>query len=185
LEATEVNKTIALLAMAIPAVASGGMATPSRDEIASVERSMYDKLRKFHVEAPADLLGLPRGVYLEGFGAVFTTEVSVLMTPGISPFRPVMSKEDIAKIRAAKEQRMPEVRALMRQMMVDAAASLDRVPINERIVVGLVLFYNKWEDRGRMPRVITMQAEKSALLEVAANRAGMESLERAILVREE
>jgi len=179
-----VKKLIALLALA-SVVLWGETAVPSRDEIAAVERSMYDKLLKFHVEAPADVLGLPRGIYLDGYGAVFTTEMSVLLTPGISPFRPVMTKEQIAKIRAAKERRVPELRVLMRQMMVDAAATMDGVPRNERIVVGVLLFYNKWEDRGRMPRVITMEAEKAALLEVAANRATMESLAKAIQVREE
>jgi len=178
-------KTIAVLALTASALAWGETPVPSRDEIGAVERSMYDKLLKFHVEAPPDILGLPRGIYLDGYGAVFTAEFSPLMTPGISPFRPVMTKQDIARIRAAKEQRMPEVRVLMRQMMVDAAATLDRVPKNERIVVGFIMFYNKWEDRGAMPRSITMLADKSVLLEVAAGRAGMQTLDTAIQVREE
>ncbi len=177
------KKLIAVFALASASLM--GEAIPSRDEMAAVERSMYDKLLKFHVEAPADVLGLPRGIYVDGFGAVFTAEMSPLMTPGISPFRPVMTKEQIAKIRAAKEQRMPEVRVMMRQMMVDAAATLDRLPKDERIMIGFILFYNQWEDRGKMPRVITMQAEKAALLEVAANRATLESLAKAIQVREE
>jgi len=179
-----VKKLIAVLALASAALL-GETVAPSRDEMAAVERSMYDKLLKFHVEAPADVLGLPRGIYVDGYGAVFTAELSPLMSPGISPFRPVMTKEQIAKVRAAKEQRMPEVRVLMRQMMVDAAATLDRLPKDERIMVGFVLFYNQWEDRGKMPRVITMQAEKAARREVAANRATIESLAKAIQVREE
>lgn len=179
------KKAIAVLALAASALAWGETPVPSRDELGAVERSMYDKLLKFHVEAPPDILGLPRGIYLDGYGAVFTAEISPLMTPGISPFRPTMTKEEIARIRKAKEQRMPEVRVMMRQMLVDAAATLDRVPKDERIVIGFVMFYNKWEDRGTMPRTITMLAEKAALLEVAAGRGGVQSLNTAIQVREE
>ncbi len=47
------------------------------------------------------------------------------------------------------------------------------------------MFYNKWEDAGAMPRSITMLADKSVLLEVAAGRAGMQTLDTAIQVREE
>lgn len=178
-------KAITIVLLAITSLAWGETPAPSRDEMAAVERSMYEKMLKFNVEAPADVLGLPRGIYLDGFGVVFTAEFSPLVTPGISPFRPVMSKEQIAQIRAAKEQRMPLVRAMMRQMLVDAASTLDRLPKNEHVVLGLVMFYTKWEDRGRMPRVITMNAEKGALLDVAANRAPAQALEKTITVREE
>jgi hypothetical protein len=178
-------RTIAVLMLALAALAWGETPAPSRDEMAAVERSMYEKMLKFNVEAPADVLGLPRGIYLDGFGVVFTAEFSPLVTPGISPFRPVMSKEQIAQIRAAKEQRMPQVRAMMRQMLVDAASTLDRLPKNEQVVLGMVMFYTKWEDRGRMPRVITMHAEKGVLLDVAANRSPAQALEKSITVREE
>ncbi len=75
-------KTIAVLALTASALAWGETPVPSRDEIGAVERSMYDKLLKFHVEAPPDILGLPRGIYLDGYGAVFTAEISPLMTRG-------------------------------------------------------------------------------------------------------
>lgn len=178
-------KAITIVLLAITSLAWGETLAPSREEMAAVERSMYDKMLKFNVESPADVLGLPRGIYLDGFGAVFTAEFSPLVTPGISPFRPVMTKEQIAQIRAAKEQRMPQVRAMMRQMLVDAASTLDRLGKNEQVVLGFVMFYTKWEDRGRMPRVITMQAEKGALLDVATNRAPLQTLEKTITVREE
>ena len=180
-------KAITVLALLASAAALAETPTPapSRDELAAVERSIYNKLAKFHVEAPADILGLPRGIYLDGYGAVFTAELGTLLTPGMGPFRPAIGKDEIAQIRAAKEKRMPEVRTLMQQMLVDAAATLDRVPSNENIVIGFVFFYNKWEDRGKMPKMITMRAGKAALIEAAAGRATPQTLTQAIQVREE
>jgi hypothetical protein len=110
-------RTFTVLMLALSALALGETPAPTRDELAAVERSMYEKMVRFNVESPADVLGLPRGIYLDGFGAVFTAEFSPLVTPGISPFRPVMTKEQIAQVRAAKEQRMPQVRAMMRLML--------------------------------------------------------------------
>jgi len=173
---------VILLALA-PAAAQ--RSTPTRADLAAAEESLYHKLVQFHVEAPVDVLGLPRGIYLDGYGAVFTVELNVIQTPGLSPFRPALTRDDLLRIRAAKEKRLPEIRTLMRQMLAAAAASLARLPGEEQVVVGLVLFHNKWEDSTALPRMITMQAQKKALLEVAANRAPPASLDAAIQVREE
>jgi hypothetical protein len=159
--------------------------TPSRDEIAAVEASQYDQMRRFHVEAPLDVLGLPRGIYVEGFGAVFTAEVNLIVTPGVSMFHPTLTKEEIEHVHQAKERRLPEVRSLLRQLLVNSAASLDRVPPGEQVVVGLVLYYNPWEDRASLPRVMTMQGKRADLLEVVLHRAGPKALDNAIRVREE
>jgi hypothetical protein len=160
-------------------------ALPSRAEMSAVEESLLNKLRRFNLEAPVEVLGLPRGVYLEDYGAVFSAELNLIQTPGISPFRPQLTKEDIARVRAAKEKRLPELRQQMRQMLLDSAASLDRVPQEQQVVLALSLFYNSWEDRGSMPQMITMQAPRSALVNVATNRVPRSSLDSVLRIREE
>jgi hypothetical protein len=70
------------------AAAEAQRALPSRGELAAVEESMYNKLRRYDINAPLDVLGLPRGIYLPGYGAVFTAEVNIVQVAGISPFRP-------------------------------------------------------------------------------------------------
>ena len=158
---------------------------PSRAELAAVEDSLFNKLRRFDINAPIDVLGLPRGIYLEGYGAVFTAEINILQTAGLSPFRPQVTPEEVARVKAAKQKRLPEVRALMRQMLLDSAASLDRVPMNEQVVLGFVLVNHSWEDRKGLPQMITMQAPRQALVNVATRRAGPETLNAALRVREE
>lgn len=173
----------ALLVMLTPLAAQRGV--PSRSEIAAMERSFDQRLQRFSIDAPMEVLGMTRGLYLPGWGTVFTAEVNLVLTPGISPFRPVISKEDIARIRAAKAKRLPELKTMMREMMLTSAGSLDRLPLDERTVLGVSLFYNTWEESSGMPRMITMQAQKRALLDVATNRLARTSLDSIIQVREE
>jgi hypothetical protein len=160
-------------------------ALPSRVEIAAMERSFDQKLQRFSIDTPIEVLGLTRGIYLEGYGAVFTAEVNLVQTPGISPFRPTLSRDDVARARAAKLKRIPELRSLMRETMLASAGSLDRLPMDERLVLGVSLFYNPWEDASGMPRQIIMLAQRKALLDVAANRQPRSALDHIIQVREE
>lgn len=164
---------------------SAQLSAPSRAEIEAMERNFDQKLQRFSMDAPVEVLGLTRGLYLQGYGAAFTAEVNLVQTPGVSPFRPTLSKEDIAKVRAAKLRRLPEIKNLMRDMLVNSAGSMDRVPMNERLVLGLFLFYNSWEDATGMPHRITMQAPRRGLLDVATNRQPRTALDSMIQVREE
>jgi hypothetical protein len=173
----------ALLVMMTPLAAQRSV--PSRGEISAMERSFDQRLQRFSIDTPMELLGMTRGLYLTGFGAVFTAEVNLVQTPGISPFRPTISKEDIARIKAAKVKRLPELKTMMREMMLTSAGSLDRLPLDEQMVLGVSLFYNSWEESAGMPRMITMQAPKRALMDVATNRMARTSLDSIIQTREE
>ena len=173
----------ALLVLMTPLAAQRGM--PSRGEIVAMERSFDSRLQRFSVDSPMELLGTTRGLYLPTYGAVFTAEVNLVMVPGLSPFRPALSKDDIARIRAAKLKRLPELKTMMREMLLTSAGSLDRLPLDEQMVLGVSLFYNSWEESSGMPRVITMQAHKRSLLDVATNRMARTSLDSIIQVREE
>jgi hypothetical protein len=169
--------------MMTPLAAQRG--APSRGEISAMERSFDQRLQRFSIDTPMELLGMTRGLYLTGFGAVFTAEVNLVQTPGISPFRPTISKEDIARIKAAKVKRLPELKTMMREMMLTSAGSLDRLPLDQQMVLGVSLFYNSWEQSAGMPRMITMQAPKRALMDVATNRLVRSSLDTIIQTREE
>ena len=64
------------------------------------------------------------------------------------------------------------------------ASSLDAVPPNEQVVLGVTLFYHTWEDRGGLPSQIVMQAERQKLLDVQLGRASRSSLDSIIKVQE-
>jgi len=151
-----------------------------RAGLIAIEKS-FDKRIERLADDPFILVGFTRGVYLEGYGAVFTAEVNLATGPAQSPFRPVIPKEDILKIRAKKLDRFPLLRNAMRQTLLDAAASLDEVPAKEQIVVGVSLLYRKDEDASGMPGQILMQGERGKLVDAKLGRV---SIDTVVKVRE-
>jgi hypothetical protein len=148
--------------------------------LTAMERSFDQRLERLS-DDPYLLVGLTRGVYLEGYGAVFTSEVSLANGLSPNPFRPAITKEDIARIHAKKLERLPALRQCMRDMLLAAAASLDEVPAGEQIVVGVSLLYRPEEDRSGMPAQILMQGPKAKLLDAKLGRI---SLEQAVKSRD-
>jgi hypothetical protein len=151
-----------------------------RAAMKAMERSFDRRIERL-ADDPYILVGMTRGVYLEGYGAVFTTEVSLANGPAISPFRPTLTKEDIATIRAKKLERFPALRQNIRDMLLAAAASLDDVPAGEQVVIGVSLIYRPQEDRSGMPDQILMQGAKGKLLDAKLGRV---SLDEAVRVQE-
>jgi len=153
-------KRFALLLLASSAIWAQRPAV-SRDAMAAVEKAFDERIMKFSPDEPFDLLGTTRGVYLEGFGVVLTAEVNLVISPGISPFHPTYTKEEIAKVRQKKLQRVQALKEMMVAQLEKTAAALDKVPPNERIVLGVTLLYRPWEDTSGLPRQIVMQAPRS------------------------
>ncbi len=165
------KRVAGLLALSAMAIWTGFAAAPrvKRLALAAMEKSFDGKLEKLGAVDSFMLLGNTRGVYLEGYGAVFTSEVNLFQGPSITPFRQSISKEDVIRVHARKVQQLPGLKRKMRDMLSDSAASLDTVPASERIALGVSLFYYSWEDMAGLPRQILMQAEKGKLLDRAAD----------------
>jgi hypothetical protein len=153
--------------------------------IRAMEQSFDKRLLTASPESPFDLLGTTRGVYLDGYGAVFTAEVDLMMTTNINPFLQKIPKDYVVKVHTQKVQRIPLLKQTMRESMLAMAASLDGVPANENIVLGVSLVYfTKWEDTTGLPSQIIMQAERQKLLDVHLGRASQSSLDSSIHVQE-
>jgi hypothetical protein len=88
----------------------------------------------------------------------------------------VITKEDIARIHAKKLERLPVLRQSMRDMLLAAASSLDEVPANEQIVVGVSMLYRPEEDRSGLPGQILMQGAKSQLLDAKLGRIALDGV---------
>ena len=151
----------------------------------AMEQSFDKRVLTSSTESPFDLLGTTRGVYLDGYGAVFTAEVNLMVTTNISPFLQKIPKDYVVKVHTQKVQRVPLLKQTMREAMLAMAASLDGVPANEKIVLGVSLVYfTKWEDTTGLPSQIVMQAERQRLLDVQLGRASRSSLDSSIHVQE-
>src|SRR5580704_16885992 len=51
--------------------------------LANLEKNFDMRLVAMDANDPLDVWGSTRGLYVDGFGAVFTTELSLIVTPGI------------------------------------------------------------------------------------------------------
>ena len=154
-----------------------------RESLAALERIFDSRIERQSIEDPFMLLGTTRGVYLEGYGAVLTAEVNLVSGPAITPFRPALSREEISRLHARKQQRLPELRRIRREMLMDAAGALEAVPAGEQIVLAVTLFYYSWEDRSGLPSQILMQAQRQQLLNLK-QRGAAAAAEGVILVKE-
>jgi hypothetical protein len=166
---------IALIVAASLWAASAERPNFKRAALTAMETSFDQRIARL-ADDPYLLVGSTRGVYLEGYGAVFSAEVSLSNGLLPSPFRPAITKEDIARVHATKLERLPALRQSMRDMLLSAAASLDEVPPNEQIAIAVSMLYSPQEDRSGLPGQILMQGEKSRLLEAKLGRIGLDGI---------
>jgi hypothetical protein len=155
-----------LLLCALPGVADGPKV--NRGMIEAMEHSLDNKLSGLWPQDPAEVLGLSQGTYIQGYGAIFLGEVNLAPAAGITPFHPSVSADEVRRTHDKKLQRMAAIRTAMRGMLLDSARSLDSVPADEQVAVGLSLFYWKWENRDGLPAQIVMHAQRKALLQSAS-----------------
>jgi hypothetical protein len=178
-------RSVALvLAIALSAAAASPVGAPRvpRASLVVIEKNIDKRIER---AIPTDqflVLGATRGIYLEGFGVVFTTEMNLMASAAANPFRPAFTKDDIEQIRRKKIERMSVLREQVRAALIGAGASLDQVPESEQVVLGIVLFYFKWEDTSGLPSQLVMQAPRKAL--IAAAKGQTAALDGALQVQE-
>jgi len=113
---------------------------------------------------PIDILGTTRGLYLDGYGAVFTSEMSLIITPRINPFHQQMTKEEVAAVHRRKSARLPLLKQAMADMMKNSAVTLIQIPDSQQIVVAVRLLYLPYEDTTGLPGQVLMSASRREIL---------------------
>ncbi len=156
----------------------------SRQSLASLEKQFDRRILSYSIDDPFDLLGTTRGVYLEDYGIVFTAELNLVAAAVVTPFRPAFTKEQIARLRMKKLERLGHLKRMMREMMVAAAHSLRSVSDEQRIAVAVTLFRYSWEDSTGLPAQILMEARAGSLRKFEAGKLDGAAIEAAITVRE-
>jgi hypothetical protein len=133
-----------------------------RQAVAGVEKRLDDKIASTGGADPVYVLGLTRGLYLQGFGAVFTAELDLVQTPRPSPFQKEIPKEVAVKVHTRKIQNLALLKKGMHDMWVDAASTLTSVPDTEEVVLAVRLFYQLWEDTTGLPTEIILKGQRKA-----------------------
>jgi hypothetical protein len=137
----------------------------SRQALVDVERRLNNKLASLGgTDDPIDLLGSTRGIYLDGYGAVFTAEASLIIAPGLSPFHPAVTEPEKEKVRQRTLDRLPLLKQLMRDMWRDSASALTVMPENQQVVIAVRLLYHQWEDTRGLPAQIVMKGDRRGAL---------------------
>ena len=144
--------------------AAGEAPRVDRTQMKKVEESLDATLLRFTTDNSHTLIGLTRGVYLEGVGAVLTAEVILVNAP-VNIMHPLPTKEEIVQMHKKKLERVPILKRVLKDALVSAAATLDTIPADEQVVIAVVVPRFTFEDATGLPAQITVQATKKKLLE--------------------
>ena len=156
---------VALLAMA------GDSPRVSRQLIVSMEKRLDERISRLWDDNPLSVLGTTRGIYLEGFGAVFTAEINPAVQP-LTLMNPILTPQDKIKFHQKKLERIPQLKKALVQALADTASSLDPVPANEQVVIAVTVTRYQWEDTTGMPAQITVQGAAAEVDRRASGQAG-------------
>lgn len=131
--------------------------------LANLERSFDSRLFSLDSKDPLDPLGDgTRGLYIEGYGAIFTTQLSLIVTPGESPFRPTIPDSLKLQVHDRKLAQLPRLREMMKELVKVTALTLAPMPDDQMIVYAVRVRYLPWENTDGLPAQIKMTADKKA-----------------------
>ena len=158
--------SLLLLAATASAVETDPRGAAIRGEILEVERAIDRRFRSVGDEAPMMMLGNARGVYLSGYGAVFTVQLNLVPTANVSPFRGSYSDEEKRQLNIRKRQRLETLEQKAREILLEESAKLRSLPEEEKVALAVSLFHFAWEDRTQLPGQVVASSTKTALAEL-------------------
>src|SRR5580700_1253491 len=133
-----------VLAFALLAMA-GDSPRVSRQLIVSMEKRLDERISRLWDDNPLSVLGATRGIYLEGYGTVFTAEVNPAVQP-LTLMNPILTPQDKIKFQKKKLERIPQLKKALVQALADTATSLDPEPANEQVFIAVTITRYQWED---------------------------------------
>jgi hypothetical protein len=133
------------------------------ETIRQAERSFNNEISTVAgVTEPMELMGDTRGVQLLDYGLVFTSEVSLVVTPGVMPGRPTIPPAVAARVHKLRVERMPLLKEHMMWMMRNMATAFSQIPASQQLVLVVRLYYGAWEDTAGMPAQVIMKADRAS-----------------------
>jgi hypothetical protein len=144
--------------------AAGEAPRVDRTQMEKVQKSLDATLTRFTTDNSHTLIGLTRGIYLDGVGAVFSAEV-IVVNAQVNIMHPLPTKEELVQMRKKKLERIPLLKKILKDSLVSAAAALETLPPDEQVVIAIIVPRFTFEDATGLPSQITVQASKRKLLE--------------------
>jgi len=132
--------------------------------ISKLEGAFEQKVKNLNPGDPVDQLGACSGVYLGGYGLVFTTPLSLVAAPVFGPFTGGFTPQKAEVIHKRKLAQLPALRKAMSDMVVQAAKASTTLSPEEKVVVAVRLVYLDYEDKTGLPNQIVMSADRASAL---------------------
>jgi hypothetical protein len=140
-----------------------GSAQPvSLQTLADIEKDLNKAITAAGGAEPCVVVGLNRGLYLRGFGTIFTSEVDLINSPATSPFMPTILPQQKEETHKHKVAHVPMLEQGMRDAVRTLAARLyDKDLVDtDQIVMAVRLVYRPWEDTSGLPGQIVMRMDR-------------------------
>lgn len=117
-----------------------------RGQIEQFQAVIEDALRQ---GVRSTVLSAPRGAYLEGYGAVFSTEASLYRIRSITPFnRKPYSRQELEQAHRAALERLDRLKENLRLAVAEHGSLLEQLQPSHTLAV-IVHLYNGVADPGR------------------------------------
>ena len=130
--------------------------------LTNLEKTFDFRLQAMDAKDPIDILGGTRGLYVEGFGTVFTSEISLIVTPGFFPMSPQFTDQQKVAVRKRKLAHLPQLEDVMKELVNTAARTQVTLPDDQKVIYAVRLDYLSYEDTTGLPAQIVMSADKKS-----------------------
>ena len=150
-------------------------AGPSRSELKAVER-LCDKALETYAIDTIEQITHARALWIEGYGVLITVEVNLTRVSPLIGFAGGLSKAQKDRIRENKQKRLPEFRAFLEGLLLEATKPLEHLSAEDHMMLNVDLVYAPYEDSEGMPTTLSIVARKKDLLEAAAHKVPSDQL---------
>ena len=106
------------------------------------------------------------------------------LTPTRVKLHITVTPDELKRIHEKKMSRLPKLKAAMQEALLNSAGTLDPVPGEEQIALGITLFYWRGENADGLPAQVVLHGQKRALLDIKTGRADKSTLASVLTVQE-
>jgi len=166
-------RRLPILAAVLAAIAlCAGAAYGDRLHITRVMMAAYEKQFAVSIlsagkDSAFTFVDPPRAYYVENFGILLASEISLVPGYGPTMFGGV-SEEQIQLHHHKVTERLPVLREQMKLALFDGATRFGALDGDDRIAVAVTVYHFAWENTTGIPSQMVIQGTKKALLEARA-----------------
>jgi hypothetical protein len=149
----------------VPATPLGGSrGGVTRQSLKTLEDGFNVKLANFNPGEAVYMLGATRGVYLQGYGVVFSTELDLIQSPTTNPWHTKILAEEVTATHNRKLKQFPLLREAMKNQLATCAKGMEGMSPSDQMVMVVRLDYQPWEDRAGLPDQILLRADRKSAM---------------------